>query len=69
MSHTWAIVYMSVHLSGDRVCQRDSVTTIEDAVLKFHRREVEIRLKAEFKDGGGLTYEYSSIPVAMTIEY
>lgn len=48
-----------------RFCQNNSIETIQDAVSKLNRCEVEIKIKAEFEDGSGLYWvmitEYSRV--------
>lgn len=39
-----------VYMSVDRFYQRDSVTTVQDAVLNLYRCVVEINTKARFED-------------------
>lgn len=37
----------------DRVCRYISITAVHDAITKVHRLVVEIKIKAQFKDGCG----------------
>ena len=49
---------MSVCLSVDRFCQRDSETSVQEAVTKHYRYVVEIKMKAKFEGRCGPTHEY-----------
>lgn len=51
-------VCLSVLLSLDRFCQYDSVTTVQDIVMKLYSCVVEIKASDEFEDRCGLTHEY-----------
>lgn len=37
----------------DRFCQRNNVTTVQDAVTKLYKCVVEIKMKAHVEDGCG----------------
>ena len=48
----------SVRLLQTDFCQGDGIPSVQDAVMKLDRCVVEIKMKAEFKDGCGLTREH-----------
>ncbi len=39
-------------VSVDTFCLQDRITTLQDGVTKLQRCLVEIKMKAEFEDGG-----------------
>ncbi len=46
-----------VCLSVDRFCKYNNITNMQDAVMKLYKCVVEIKIKAEFKDGCVMIHE------------
>lgn len=50
-------------MSVDRLCHRQSVATVQDAVTRLYRCVVEMKMKAAFKNGCGLSKGAESIAI------
>lgn len=58
MINCWQHEYMSVCLC-EQIRQHNSITTVQDAIMKLYSGAAGIKMKAEFKDGCGPTHEYT----------